>query len=66
VAIDQTALAKRLGVKKGDKALYNGKTITSLRGHHGYPNIIQPTLVMSRDTLRLLGQASTPAAASAR
>jgi putative ABC transport system permease protein len=27
VAVDQTAL-KRLGVKKGDKALYNGKTIT--------------------------------------
>ncbi|KQZ18247.1 ABC transporter permease [Caulobacter sp. Root1472] len=58
VAVDQTAL-KRLGVKKGDKALYNGKTITIGVVTHGYPNIIQPTLVMSRDTLRMLGEADT-------
>lgn len=58
VAVDQTAL-KRLGVKKGDKALYNGKTITIGVITHGYPNIIQPTLVMSRDTLRMLGEADT-------
>jgi putative ABC transport system permease protein len=58
VAVDQTAL-KRLGVKKGDKALYNGKTITIGVVTTGYPNIIQPTLVMSRDTLRMLGEADT-------
>ncbi|HJV40359.1 ABC transporter permease [Caulobacter sp.] len=58
VAVDQTAL-KRLGVKKGDKALYNGKTINIAVVTTGYPNIIQPTLVMSRDTLRMLGEADT-------
>ena len=58
VAVDQTAL-KRLGVKKGDKAIYNGKTINSAVVTTGYPNIIQPTLVMSRDTLRMLGEADT-------
>ena len=58
VAVDETAL-KRLGVKKGDKALYNGKTIYVAVVTHGYPNIIQPTVVMSRDTLRMLGEADT-------
>ncbi|HWT52274.1 MAG TPA: FtsX-like permease family protein [Caulobacter sp.] len=58
VAVDETAL-KRLGVKKGDKALYNGKTVYIAVVTHGYPNIIQPTLVMSRDTLRMLGEADT-------
>lgn len=58
VAVDETAL-KRLGVKKGDKALYNGKTIYIAVVTHGYPNIIQATLVMSRDTLRMLGEADT-------
>lgn len=58
VAVDRTALP-RLGVKKGDKALYNGKTITIGVVTDGYPNIIQPTLVMSRDTLRMLGEADT-------
>jgi len=58
VAVDQTAL-KRLGVKKGDNAIYNGKTINIAVVTTGYPNIIQPTLVMSRDTLRMLGEADT-------
>ncbi len=58
VAVDETAL-KRLGVKKGDKALYNGKTITIAAITHGYPNMMQATLVMSRDTLRMLGEADT-------
>jgi len=58
VAVDQTAL-KRLGVKKGDKAIYNGKTINIAVVTTGYPNIIQPTLVVSRDTLRMLGEADT-------
>jgi putative ABC transport system permease protein len=58
VAIDQTAL-KRLGVKLGDKAIYNGKTVTVAVVTTGYPNMMQPTVVMSRDTLRLLGEADT-------
>jgi putative ABC transport system permease protein len=64
VAIDQTALASA-GRQEGRQGGYNGKTITSAYITHGYPNIIQPTLVMSRDTLRLLGEADT-ASASAR
>ncbi|MDO9335965.1 MAG: ABC transporter permease [Caulobacteraceae bacterium] len=58
VAVDQTALA-RLGVKLGDKAIYNGKTITIAAVTTGYPNMMQATLVMSRDTLRMLGEADT-------
>jgi putative ABC transport system permease protein len=58
IAVDQTAL-KRLGVKKGDKALYNGKTVTVTAVTTGYPNMMQATIVMSRDTLRMLGEADT-------
>lgn len=60
VAVDQTAL-KTLGVKLGDQALYNGKTITIGVVTTGYPNMMQPTLVASRDTLRMLGEADTGA-----
>jgi putative ABC transport system permease protein len=58
VAVDETAL-KPLGVKLGDKALYNGQTVTVVAVTRGYPNMMQPTIVMSRDTLRMLGQAAT-------
>ena len=58
IAVDQSAL-KRLGVKLGDKALYNGRTVTIAAVTTGYPNMMQPTLVMSRDSLRLLGEADT-------
>lgn len=58
VAIDETALA-RLGVKLGDKALYNGQTVTVAAVLRGYPNMMQANIVMSRDTLRMLGQADT-------
>lgn len=58
VAIDETALAK-LGVKLGDKALYNGQTVTVAGITRGYPNMMSSTIVMSRDTLRMLGQADT-------
>ncbi len=58
VAIDETAL-KPLGVKLGDKALYNGQTVTVVGILRGYPNMMQSTIVMSRDTLRMLGQADT-------
>jgi putative ABC transport system permease protein len=56
VAVDETALPK-LGVKLGDKALYNGQTVTVVGVTRGYPNMMQATVVMSRDTLRMLGQA---------
>ena len=58
VAIDETAL-KALGVKLGDKALYNGQTVTVAAVLRGYPNMMQSTVVMSRDTLRMVGQADT-------
>ena len=58
VAIDETALP-RLGVKLGDKALYTGQTVTVVGVTRGYPNMMQPGVVMSRDTLRMLGQADT-------
>jgi putative ABC transport system permease protein len=58
VAIDETAM-KSLGVQLGDKALYNGQTVTVAGVLRGYPNMMQQTVVMSRDTLRMLGQADT-------
>ena len=58
VAVDETALST-LGVKLGDKALYNGQTVTIVGVTRGYPNMMQPGVVMSRDTLRMLGQADT-------
>ncbi|NBB51333.1 ABC transporter permease [Rhizobium sp. CRIBSB] len=58
VAVDETALPK-LGVKLGDKAMYNGQTVTVVGVTRGYPNMMQSTVVMSRDTLRMVGQADT-------
>jgi putative ABC transport system permease protein len=57
IAIDQSAL-KRLGVELGDKATLNGKTVRVKAILTGYPNMMQPQITMSRDTLRLLGMAS--------
>ncbi|NEX92315.1 ABC transporter permease [Caulobacter sp. 17J65-9] len=58
VAVDESAL-KRLGVKLGDKASLNGRTIRIKAILTGYPNMMQPQLVVSRGTLRLLDMAST-------
>lgn len=55
LAVDETALPK-LGVKLGEKALFNGSTVTVVGITRGYPNMMQPTVVMSRDSLRMLGQ----------
>ncbi|WP_426037341.1 ABC transporter permease [Brevundimonas sp. DC300-4] len=60
VAIDETAISK-LGVKLGDRALYNGQTVTVVGITRGYPNMMQATVIMSRDTLRMVGQADTGA-----
>ncbi|MDQ8030356.1 MAG: ABC transporter permease, partial [Brevundimonas sp.] len=58
VAIDETAIRK-LGVNLGDKAMYNGQTVTVVGITRGYPNMMQSTVIMSRDTLRMVGQADT-------
>ncbi|WP_372707680.1 ABC transporter permease [Brevundimonas sp.] len=57
VAVDESAMG-RLGVKLGDRALYNGQTVRVVGITRGYPNLIVATLVMSRDTLRTLGGTS--------
>ena len=54
MAIDRTALAG-LGVKLGDLAALNGKSVKVRALLDGYPNINQPAVVVSRDTMRLLG-----------
>jgi putative ABC transport system permease protein len=58
IAVDESALT-RLGVKLGDKALYNGQTVTVVGVTRGYPNMMQAQIVMSRDSLRMVGQADT-------
>lgn len=57
VAIDQTSL-DRLGVKLGDAASLNGKTVYLRAVLHNYPNMAQATVYVSRQTLRLLGMGS--------
>jgi putative ABC transport system permease protein len=54
VAIDRTSLG-RLGVKLGDTASLSGHSVRLRAILDGYPNINQPTVVMSNDTLRMLG-----------
>lgn len=54
VVIDKSALA-RLGVRLGDRASINGKTVHVRALLDDYPDINQPAVVVSRDTMRLLG-----------
>jgi len=54
IAIDRTAL-KRLGVKLGDAAALNGRTVRVRAILDGYPDINQASVVISRDTMRMLG-----------
>lgn len=56
IAIDRSALA-RLGVKLGDTASLNGKTVRVRALLDGYPDINQASVVVSRDSLRRLGLA---------
>lgn len=60
MAVDETALPK-LGVQLGEKALFNGSTVTVVGVTRGYPNMMGSTVVMSRDSLRMLGQGATGA-----
>ena len=54
VIIDKTAQA-RLGTHLGAAAMLGGKTVHVRGLLENYPNVDQPTVYMSRDTLRLLG-----------
>jgi putative ABC transport system permease protein len=58
VVVDRSALG-RLGVKVGDKATINGKTVKVREVIEGYPNMMNVNVITSRDTLALLGQRST-------
>lgn len=54
VIMDKTALA-RLGTKLGAEATLGAKTVHVRGVLENYPNVDQPTVYMSRDTLRMLG-----------
>lgn len=54
IAIDETQL-KRLGVKLGDEASLNGKTVRVRAILQGYPDLNNASVTMSRDTMRLMG-----------
>jgi putative ABC transport system permease protein len=54
VAVDRSALA-RLGVKLGDKATLGGRTVRVRAILDGYPSINNAQVVLSRDSLRMLG-----------
>jgi len=55
IAMDRSTLP-RLGVKLGDKATLDGRTVKIAAVLTTYPNMMQPMIMMSRDTLRLLGK----------
>ncbi|MFN4289005.1 MAG: ABC transporter permease [Brevundimonas sp.] len=57
IAIDETDI-QRLDVNLGDRAIYNGQTVRVAAITRGYPNMMQATIIMSRDTMRMLGQTS--------
>jgi putative ABC transport system permease protein len=58
VAIDQTDL-KRLGVKLGDIISLNRHTVRLAAVLHNYQGVTQPSVVMSKDTLRQIGLGDT-------
>lgn len=58
IAVDRSAL-NRLGVRKGDTATFNGRVVRVAAILDGYPNFLQANIIMSRQTLRLLGSANT-------
>jgi putative ABC transport system permease protein len=51
--VDASDLA-RLGVKVGDTASLNGHTVHIRAALHNYQNVNQPTVVVSRQTMRML------------
>lgn len=57
VGIDVSA-QRQLGVKVGDQAVLNGRTVRVALIMQGYANSQMPSLVMSRQTQRLMGRAN--------
>lgn len=57
VGIDVSA-AKQLGVKLGDQATLNGRTVRVTLLMEGYANAQLPSVIMSRQTQRLMGRAN--------
>jgi putative ABC transport system permease protein len=57
VGIDVSA-ARQLGVKLGDQATLNGRTVRVALMMQGYANAQLPSVVMSRQTQRLMGRAN--------
>lgn len=53
IVVDRTAL-KGMGAELGDLVTLNGKTVKIAALLDGYPNMMQPMIVMSKDTQRLL------------
>lgn len=53
VLIDRSTINK-LGADMGQKATLNGKTVKVVGILQNYPNVVQPMVVMSRQTARLL------------
>lgn len=49
---------RQLGVKVGDQAVLNGRTVRVALIMQGYANSQMPSLVMSRQTQRLMGRAN--------
>jgi len=58
IAVDRTAL-RRLGVEPNGEATFNGHVVRIAAVLDGYPNINNPTIIMSRQTLRQMGHANT-------
>lgn len=56
IAVDESSLS-RLGVKLGDTASLNGHSVRVRAVLHGYPSFDQVMVVMSNDTLRMMGMA---------
>jgi putative ABC transport system permease protein len=58
IAIDRTAL-KRLGVELGSEATFNGRVVRVAAVLENYPSVDNPSIIMSRQTLRQMGRANT-------
>jgi putative ABC transport system permease protein len=57
VGVDVSA-QRQLGVKLGDQAVLNGRTVRVALIMQGYANSQMPSIVMSRQTQRLMGRAN--------
>jgi putative ABC transport system permease protein len=55
VAVDQSAM-RQLGVKLGDEAMLNGRTVRIAAVLRDYANMQAPNLAMSRQTQRMMSQ----------